>query len=321
MNTICKNVQKHLLDPRSEPFGPRESDHLRDCPACRQVQSDLQQVEPLLSALALDVTPMAIPSFEPLKQRIRQRASRRLRAFESGTGWLDRFIPSAAMGRRLVWACATLALVATIVATLVWRQDAHPGPIGRIDFVQGPSLVYQGQAAEQVANVSTLFLHRASRIETDAETSAMIQLDAAEGMRIAVASSTSLGLTAPDRIALDRGAIWLSVKPRDRGFKVQTPYGEVEVVGTHFGVAVENEEMTVEVTQGKVRVSQGTAAALEAGYCMSADAGGLNAEQARADGVDLPGWVTALRRAEDQSAAGAYLPSVTFKTLPSQGGN
>jgi ferric-dicitrate binding protein FerR (iron transport regulator) len=66
-----------------------------------------------------------------------------------------------------------------------------------------------------------------------------------------------LRVTAGDRVRLEEGRAWFDVEPRTSareggGFRVETPYGTVEVLGTAFEVDLTRGDLGVGVARGRV---------------------------------------------------------------------
>jgi len=98
-----------------------------------------------------------------------------------------------------------------------------------------------------------------------------------DGSELYVNGGTSLRITGPRAVRLDRGEVYVIVAPapafpgRGATFVVHTPRRTITATGTRFGVRVDDGETSVAVTQGTVRVS-GFAGVVEAGQQLRPDA-------------------------------------------------
>lgn len=132
-------------------------------------------------------------------------------------------------------------------------------------------------------------------------------------VQAAVAEGARCEFVAVDRIVLSEGAVWLSVKPGGRGLRVTTPHGEARVLGTQFGVAVDESGMRVDVVEGRVAVedSSGRDAEVPAGARATVSAEeGLGAVEDRPEGEALPPWVLALVEQQRATWFASHFPSI-----------
>lgn len=131
-------------------------------------------------------------------------------------------------------------------------------------------------------------------------------------IRTVVAEGGSVRMLAPDRMRLDAGAVWLWVKPGGRGFRVETPFGEVRVLGTSFGVTVSPKGLVVDVVEGRVAVGprDGPDTSIGAGFRLWITDDGRREFADRPEGTELPYWVDALLEAGQDDGFATYLPSI-----------
>jgi alpha-L-fucosidase len=112
--------------------------------------------------------------------------------------------------------------------------------------------------------------------------------------QVAVAKSSVFSVLSDRQIHLRKGAIWLDVEPGRQGFEVLTDHGWVRVTGTSFGVDAGTSRTMVQVSQGRVVVSEyADQAPVTAGHQLEVDSHGLGKPFPRPDNITKPGWVQA----------------------------
>jgi alpha-L-fucosidase len=122
----------------------------------------------------------------------------------------------------------------------------------------------------------------------------------------AVASATVFKLVDRWNMELQKGTAWLDVQPGGQGFRVRTPYGDVRVKGTSFGVTVTPDGTRVDVARGTVQVEHNLQwNDVEQSERVTASPAGLSPKEARAEGANRPGWVASVEAFRKQFVAGA----------------
>lgn len=93
-------------------------------------------------------------------------------------------------------------------------------------------------------------------IRTDAGSSAALKL--ADGVSVRVAAGSLLELAAADRIALERGGLYVDAG-KEHGSQdtllVQTPFGSVRHLGTQYQVLTARDGIAVSVREGRVEIA------------------------------------------------------------------
>jgi len=124
--------------------------------------------------------------------------------------------------------------------------------------------------------------------------------------------STSIRVISKEHLRIDHGSSWFFVEPGGEGFLVETPLVNAKVIGTKFGASVSEDAVTIQVTEGSVRVShvKGPERLLSAGQTALIDRDGIVSIQDRPNGIELPEWVTSFLSADTEATIGEMLPSV-----------
>lgn len=170
--------------------------------------------------------------------------------------------------------------VAAAPASSAWRgRRGALALAGAAALAVGVALVVTGGSSEEPAAASW-------RVATEAEPS-VVTLDGAE-IRVAARSSVLVEVSDDGGVSLglERGAVECEVEPRGPRppLSVRAAGVLVEVVGTHFAVALRDSEVRVEVSRGVVRVlEQGREHRVGAGQVWSSapSAGALPVESRR----------------------------------------
>lgn len=99
-------------------------------------------------------------------------------------------------------------------------------------------------------------LERNSRYETDETSGAVLGLE--DGTQVRLFENSSLTITSSRSVRLERGSAYFEVTHNGDRFRVKTPEGWITVMGTAFGVSVENGRTAVTVINGMVQVENDT---------------------------------------------------------------
>ena len=81
-----------------------------------------------------------------------------------------------------------------------------------------------------------------------------VEIEMANGARIALEAGAEVEFLGKDRLRLIRGSLGANVPPRGRGFTVVTPGGEIVDLGTRFGVSVSEQRIRAELFEGEFEV-------------------------------------------------------------------
>jgi ferric-dicitrate binding protein FerR (iron transport regulator) len=209
--------------------------------------------------------------------------------------------------RSAIWAGAAAVLTIVIVGLTAGGDSS----IGRIDFAWQAVEIQGAGGRRIVRGIADAPLSAGATLRTGERAEAMAWLGGENQVRLAIGGSTNLTLRATNRIRLDGGSVWLSVKPGGEGFDVETPFGDVRVTGTIFGVSVDAESANVEVTEGSVRVEGPRGfVTLGAGERATATATDVSEPVARSEADRVAFWVAELHAAMNRAHAASYIPSV-----------
>ena len=177
-------------------------------------------------------------------------------------------------------AAAFIAIVAGVVSLVMNRgEEAGPsiaaneaawtGTLARIarassDSESGVTVKLPGAESETALTAGAV-IPAGATLRTDERTRARIELS--EGTVIALDHATEITLdaTAPRRIELAGGALVADVAHLDNApnAEIVTPTGRVEVIGTKFILAATEENASVRVTRGAVRIHPVTGGSAE----------------------------------------------------------
>ena len=94
-------------------------------------------------------------------------------------------------------------------------------------------------------------------LRTDEGSSAA--LDFGDGVSVRIDAGSLIEITAPDRLALDHGGLYVDAAPRAAGSKmhplvVETPYGSVRHLGTQYQVRASRTGIEVSIREGRVQI-------------------------------------------------------------------
>lgn len=150
-------------------------------------------------------------------------------------------------------------------------------------------------------------LHESDSAFVHSNDSAML-LGLSREVLSAMKPNTEICIESETEIKLEQGSVWLWVQPGGKGYKVQTQFGTVQVLGTSYGVTIYEDSMTVEVAEGKVKVvGHGSDVVIEGGERVIVGQDAIGNIGGRAAGRELPNWV---RQLEQNPPAASYLPSL-----------
>lgn len=149
-------------------------------------------------------------------------------------------------------ALAASVLVGMGALLLVWQSgEISPGPaMARVERVVG-GVTISGVPADLGTSIQY-----ETTIRTAADGRLALHLPGRQSLRIG--GDTLLVLTAPEEVALDKGALYLDSDPGiDAGaVTIRTPFGVARDVGTQFQVRVDAAALIVGVREGLVEVER-----------------------------------------------------------------
>lgn len=290
-------------DPESAPAPAARAvsydDSLAQWDAVREAARDWLAADPpgmdripenrLLDALGLDSAPLTVPILAPRRSR-RPVLSRRASGLAFGAAF----------------ACA--------MALLFLPGDPAPtSPPQTVGSLAGIFGTVRLNGSGRSADADPADLRAGSVVASSRKAGCALSLGI--GVTSFLNEETEIEIASADRVRLRRGEVWFRVRPGAGGLTVETPRGEVKVLGTAFGVRVGPDSVRVEVSEGRVMVSPPAHAArtLAAAEALSVTAAGAGAVFSRIEGSAEPRWV---REAAALGASGCDEPSL----LPSLAG-
>jgi hypothetical protein len=152
-----------------------------------------------------------------------------------------RLVPNLHWHPGWVWASAAL-LLALIVG------------IGLSDRNAGGIVYMAGNVQIQSEGADSKTLRPGARIQVQEGGQAMLSLDG-ERIDLFLKEGTDLTVNSKEQVRLEKGDLWVRVDPNSGHFGIETPQGTIQVVGTTFGVSVNESGTTVEIAEGKLEVS------------------------------------------------------------------
>lgn len=162
------------------------------------------------------------------------------------------------------------ALITALAASLViwiggWWSAVPLGPAGTVLRSTGTVRVDLDGDARGWLPLRSADVAPGSRLATDG--SGRLALRLASGVSVRLDHGTALGIEAADRLALERGRIYIDTQGTGAGrgsVRVRTSLGTVRDFGTQFEVAHVDEAVRVRVREGAI-VVDGTTARIQGG--------------------------------------------------------
>jgi len=281
--------------------------HLAECAVCTSLLRKHQQSAALLfegfaeHQLKIDLRQNVLehlPEMEPTRSSARRTAAQQAPTLRRSL--LARAVPVAA-------ACLVMALAGVLYS--VWpRGLAGDEPVigvvtHRLGEVKNSVEGYLGVEWAAVKD----FIHCGQRYETGSDAKLMLTLRGPTYIK--AAENTRLKLQDERAVVLETGRIWLDVAEDERPFTVNTPAGEITVLGTTFEVFVEGETMTVTLKNGAVRVANGVASLdIRPGEQVDVAKGQREIEPRKVAVADAMEWANAIMA--DQEASELFAATV-----------
>lgn len=174
------------------------------------------------------------------RMEVSQRRRRRLALWGSGT----------------LVAAAGLVLAVSSVIDRAPTQSPRAVALGRIAAVWGQCELIPpaGAPAQRLTQGSETVVVAGSRLLTN--TSGRIAVDLIDGESLRLDTGSAVRLTAPGRILLDRGALYVDSHGSSAGVVIATQLGQVRDIGTQFEVRYQGDALTVRVREGSVRLNR-----------------------------------------------------------------
>jgi ferric-dicitrate binding protein FerR (iron transport regulator) len=154
---------------------------------------------------------------------------------------------------------AGIAAVAIAVVLNLQTNPAAVGPMATLARAEGSPQVSTdgGHAWHSLTNATPLV--PGTLLRTDAMT--RIALDVNPQVSLRMDANSLLALEAPDRIALDRGAVYVDADPQARSpssaLVIETAYGSVRHLGTQYEARLREDAVAITIREGRVAIDSG----------------------------------------------------------------
>ncbi len=265
----------------------------------------------LLSAMGeqTKLTPPGLEKTEALKVPLpKTPLSTVLGDTESRSGW--RFNPYAFRWWPAIAVPAFALLALVLMMSDIIFQERKNAEIAKLNGTKTP---IETLRLREIAEESWLEFNSAGD-SLELETACAMAWG--DSIRAIISKKSAIQITAAKQLQLEKGSAWFWVERGRGGLDVKTPYGEVHVLGTSFGIAISENETRVEVLEGKVAVTvlvSGVASQIELGAekTVLVSANGIGVAEKREDGGQLPLWVRSALAQGGSAGMGALLPSLT----------
>ncbi len=169
--------------------------------------------------------------------------------------WRD-VVDSRRRTRRFVSLAAAAGLAAAALTT-VWITATGPesGAGGLVASVANETGAVEWRASGEAAWHTLDAAHPVSlHEELRTAASSRVALDVEGGAALRLDEHTSIAFTAPGRITLRRGAVYVDSRDVGDSLVIDTPFGEVTHLGTRYQARLEAGALRVAVRDGTVKV-------------------------------------------------------------------
>lgn len=308
----CEEVRAAVFREPGSPAldSPAVAAHCATCAECAELVRD--------ASLALSAVEVSRRSqrgrlsdafYLRLRSRLRVAHSQALAQQDAKVSALAWFTDLWAVRPRLAWSLAS-ALVA-VVAAAVMFFSLPDRPLGVIGYVEGLMEIRLSGSSSPAEGSARLV--QGAEVTTRDGAHGAIHLQERDVWWY-LQPQTVARADAPRVVYLEQGTSWFDVTPGKGPFRVRTPHGEIDVIGTQFGVEVRADGMRVAVALGRVAVGS---AFVEAGQQLDVSANGLTVTvTARAEGTAVPAWVSALAQKASEARFIRYYPSIRTTSEP-----
>lgn len=312
----CRQIETMLQAWIDDELGHAErvilEQHLAECAMCTALLRKHQRSAALLyegfaeHQLKTDMRQSVLdhlPEMEPTRSNARRTAAQRAPTWRRS--WAARVLPPVAAG---------LVVALAGVLYLAWpRALGGDAPaIGVVTHRLGEvKNSVEGRLPGELAAVKD-FIHCGQRYVTGPEAKLMLTLRGPTYIK--VNGNTQVRLADDREVVLETGHIWLDVAQEGRQFTVDTPVGEITVLGTTFEVFVDRDMTTVTVKNGSVRVENGVVACdLVPGEQLEVAIGQQALEPRKVDVAEVTAWANAI--VANQEASELFAVAVQQPTL------
>ena len=312
----CRQIETMLQARIDDELGHAErvilEQHLAECAMCTALLRKHQRSAALLfegfaeHQLKKDMRESVIehlPEMEPTRSNARRTAAQRAPTWRRSRA--ARVLPPMAAG---------LVVVLAGVLYLAWpRALGRDAPvIGVVTHRLGEvKNSVEGRLGVELAAVKD-FIHCGQRYVTGPDAKLMLTLRGPTYIK--VNENTRVKLADERAVVLETGHIWLDVAQEGRQFTVDTPAGEITVLGTTFEVFVDGDTTTVTLKNGSVRVENDVAACdMVPGEQVEIAMGQQALEPRKVAVAEVMAWANAI--VADQEASGLFAAAVQQPTL------
>ncbi len=206
------------------------------------------------------------------------------------------------------WVPALASAVCVMGLLFIMRIDSPW--TGAIVFQNG-SVIVKNSGGEQGK------LGEGSLISSGPDGDAILALDS-DRIKVFLNHGTEVSVQTASAIRVDKGEVWVRVRPDSGFFGIETPHGFVHVQGTIFGVVVSEKKTAIEIAAGKVLVGTGQkqTCSLTPGTAaiLSMDSNVPILHQSQGDVT--PNWAVELFNRAVAAQALAYFPSAAPRANP-----
>lgn len=255
-----------------------------------------EQMDDLLRRFARETSEAQGDAHGDFAARMRTRLREQSRRPPGQKGQVAETKCASARRRRispLLLAAAALVLVAAVSFLMLRRS----GPAGTLRHQVGTVTVEGSLEGGDL------------RLTTAAAGRCLYGLD---GERIALFlnEDSSLVIASPGEIQLDRGEVWITVRPKSGPFAVQTAEARIDVIGTVFSVRLASPGTTVMVESGRVSVQNGCGiVGVEAGQAARVPNRALEPVIEIVENPAVPDWAWELYNGATGANQERYYPS------------
>lgn len=289
----CESVRATLAGAAPALNDAALAAHLDSCAACAAHAESAAVVSEVLARIPTEPRELSEQWHIALHARLHMAHKDETRRTEN---------PAWQPERRWTWALGLAAAVVLVFTVMTYR--VAPAPVGVVGYVEGVMSVCQAGATS--AALGSTPLHKRAGIETATDAQGAIYLRERDAWWY-VHGETRGRLDSQRVVALYEGLSWFEVAPGKGPFEVETPHGTVRVLGTSFGVSVDETGLKVTVARGRVAV--GTSVVGGGQQVQVAATGEISAVETAAETAP-PLWVGELIRKVADSHFVKYYPSV-----------
>jgi len=172
--------------------------------------------------------------------------------------WRD-VVTARRSSRRFVSLAAAAGLAAAALTTLwITTTGPEPGAGGLVASVANETGAVEWRAGGETAWRALDATHPVSmNEELRTGASSRVALDLEGGPALRLDEHTVVAFTAPGRLALRRGAVYVDSRDAGDSLVIDTPFGEVTHLGTRYLARLEPGALRVAVRDGRIRVETG----------------------------------------------------------------